>query len=231
MRHSENTKEIFEALAKAQGAFGGAKKDSLNPHFKSKYADLASIIEAVRPAMTANGLSSLQEVTMVERGVAVTTLVTHSSGQWVEFGPIVVPLQKTDAHGVGSASTYARRYALGAALGVAAEDDDGNEALKPAPQMKQAVRREMPEEAKKALELVEFSPEEPYVIPSGPNKGKRLNEVDSEVLGKLNKYYEDKQAQAKSENKPKVAEMHAFVLAQIQKEVTKREEANTNAGA
>lgn len=239
MRHSEQTKEVFEALAKAQGAFDGAKKDSTNPHFKSKYADLASVIEAIRPAMAANGLSALQEVALGEKGVAVTTLVTHASGQWVEFGPIVVPLQKQDAHGVGSAATYARRYALSAALGVAAEDDDGNASTQP--QAKQQWQKptvivataatvaeskpkaskaetkqaEVPQTASEALKAVGFEPEAPFVVPSGSQKGKQLHQVDSESLKLLSEHYESKYNIAKkkydiAKNEDEAAAMKTF---------------------
>lgn len=130
MRTSESTKEIAAALAKAQGAMKPARKDSQNPHFKSKYADLAAMVEACRPHLTANGIAAVQDAVLGDRGVEVTTRLLHSSGEWLEFGPLTVPVGKSDAHGVGSATTYAKRYALDAAVGIAAdEDDDGNAAV------------------------------------------------------------------------------------------------------
>lgn len=132
MRTSDQINDIAAALAKAQGAMRPALKDATNPHFKSKYADLAANVEAAREPLSANGLAVLQEATTTERGIAVATRIVHSSGQWIEFDPLTVPLSKADAHGVGSATTYARRYALGAALGLVADDDDGNAAVQPA---------------------------------------------------------------------------------------------------
>jgi hypothetical protein len=129
MMTSEQINELAAALAKAQGAMKPAIKDSENPHFRSKYADLAANVEAARAPLAANGLSVVQEATLAERGVAVTTRLLHASGQWIQFDPLTVPLSKADAHGVGSATSYARRYALGAALGLVADDDDGNAAV------------------------------------------------------------------------------------------------------
>jgi hypothetical protein len=134
MTTSEQINEIAGALAKAQGAMRPAVKDATNPAFKrgnkeSKYADLAANVEAAREPLAQNGIAVIQEPTTVERGIAVATRLVHSSGQWIQFDPLTVPLAKQDAHGVGSAITYARRYALGAALGIVAEDDDGNAAV------------------------------------------------------------------------------------------------------
>lgn len=128
MTTSEQIQDIAAALSKAQGAMKPAIKDASNPHFKSKYADLAANVEAAREPMSANGLSVVQEAVTVQGGVAVTTRLLHSSGQWIQFEPLTIPTAKSDAHGVGSATTYARRYALGAVLGLVAEDDDGNAA-------------------------------------------------------------------------------------------------------
>lgn len=129
MTTSDQINEIAAALSKAQGEMKPAAKDATNPHFKSKYADLAANVEAARGPMAKHGLSVVQEPTTTERGIAVATRLLHSSGQWIQFDPLTVPLSKADAHGVGSATTYARRYALGAALGIVADDDDGNAAV------------------------------------------------------------------------------------------------------
>lgn len=125
---SEQTNEVATALAKAQGAMHPAIKDANNPAFRSKYADLTSVWEACREPLTKHGLSVLQDVTTTPEGIQVTTRIAHSSGQWIELGPLTVPLDKPTAHGVGSATSYARRYALSAAVGVVADDDDGNAA-------------------------------------------------------------------------------------------------------
>ena len=143
---SEQINELATALAKAQGQMEGAKKDSENPFFKSKYADLAAVVEAIRGPFAEHGLAYVQLPEACEgEAVAVTTLLLHSSGQWVS-SRTVVPVSKADAQGVGSALTYARRYGLQAIAGVAAEDDDGNRAVEAAPKPKRshAVKRMEP---------------------------------------------------------------------------------------
>ena len=129
MNKSENINELAAALSRAQGAIKGALKDSLNPHFKAKYADLASTWDACREQLAKNELSVVQMPDVSETGgIAVETILMHSSGQWIS-SRFVMPLAKPDAHGVGSAITYARRYALAAMVGIAPEDDDGNKAI------------------------------------------------------------------------------------------------------
>ena len=138
MNKSESIKELATALAKAQGQIKGAVKDSANPFFKSKYADLASVVEAIRSAFAANGLSYVQSVEPSDKDeVRVETTILHSSGEWIGCGVLALPVSKVDAQGYGSALTYARRYSLSAATGVAPEDDDGNAATvaKPKPAM------------------------------------------------------------------------------------------------
>lgn len=125
--HSPQLGELFAAVAKAQGEIGGAKKDSTNPHFKSKYADLASARDAVQGPLSKNGLALIQWPRTVNNGVEIETWLGHASGQYMT-GTLCMPCAKMDAHGVGSAITYGRRYALMAVTGVAPEDDDGNAA-------------------------------------------------------------------------------------------------------
>jgi hypothetical protein len=140
MRTSESTSNVFAALAKAQGALEPAIKDSNNPAFKSKYADLTAHVEAIRPVFKANDLAILQELTSDDSGVQVTTRIVHKSGEWAESGPFFMPATKHDAHGFGSACSYARRYHLSAFVGTVSDDDDGNAAVAsrpmPAAQMK-----------------------------------------------------------------------------------------------
>jgi hypothetical protein len=131
MTKSEQINELAAALVKAQAAVRPAIKDSVNPHFRSKYADLTSVWEACREALTSNGLSIVQ---MPEQGpdadsISLTTILLHASGQYIS-GTVTSPLARRDAQGVGSALTYLRRYALAAMVGVVAdEDDDGNSAV------------------------------------------------------------------------------------------------------
>ena len=121
-------KAIAGAIVKAQMAFGPALKTSQNPHFKSKYADLAACVEAVIEALNANGIALIQRTLPCESGVTVETVFLHTSGETMSSGPLHVPAQRQDAQGYGSALTYARRYSLMAACGIAPEDDDGNAA-------------------------------------------------------------------------------------------------------
>jgi len=129
---SEQINEIAKAMSLAQAIMKPAEKDSVNPHFKSRYSDLSSSWESIRKPITDNGLSVWQDVTSTDAGIAITTRVVHCSGQWIEFGPLNIPTIKKDAQGFGSAITYGKRYALCAAMGIVADDDDdGNEASTP----------------------------------------------------------------------------------------------------
>ena len=130
MKTSETITKIAPALLKAQKAIKAALKDSTNPHFKSKYADLSSVIDAVKEPLNASGIMYLQGVEDAGSGVAVETMLLHESGEWLS-STIKIPATKHDAQGYGSATTYARRYGLQAMCGVPAEDDDGNAASKP----------------------------------------------------------------------------------------------------
>ena len=139
MNQSESIKELASALSKAQAAIEGASKDKVNPHFKSRYADLASIVEAIREPLAANGLSYVQISHERENAAAFETRIMHSSGEWISCGIMSVPVNKADAQGFGSSATYCRRYSLSAAFGVAPEDDDGNAAAKAAPVVQHVV--------------------------------------------------------------------------------------------
>jgi hypothetical protein len=124
-------KNIAAALVKAQKAFGPALKTHTNPAFRSKYADLSACVEAVLDALTANGIFLTQRTLECESGITVETVFLHESGEQLSSGPLHVPASKQDPQGYGSALTYARRYSLMAACGIAPEDDDGNAASKP----------------------------------------------------------------------------------------------------
>lgn len=156
MKTSENIIEIAKAMNFAQKSMKPALKDATNPHFRSKYSDLASVMEAIREPVGQNGLSIWQDATLDDHGVNVTTRIVHVSGEWVEFGPLTIPLAKRDAHAVGSACSYGKRYALCAALGVVSdEDDDGNKAS--SPEKKSAKIVEMKENTITKEQAVEFN--------------------------------------------------------------------------
>jgi hypothetical protein len=133
-------KEIAAALVKAQKGFGPALKTSTNPAFRSKYASLENCIEAVIDSLNDNGIMLMQPTHLCEDGVIIETLFLHESGEQLSAGRLHVPATKHDAQGYGSALSYARRYSLLAACGIATEDDDGNGASKPkAPPAKPAA--------------------------------------------------------------------------------------------
>lgn len=121
-------KNIATAFVKAQRDFAPALKTSTNPYFTSKYADLAACVEAVIDALNTNGIAMIQRTHDDETGVTVETVFIHESGETIESGRLHVPAAKNDPQGYGSALTYARRYSLMAACGIAPEDDDGNSA-------------------------------------------------------------------------------------------------------
>lgn len=128
-------KQISTALVKAQKAFQPAIKTSLNPHFRSKYADLASCVEAVIDALNDNGIYLLQKNYDCPDGVMVETVFIHESGEMLECGIVHFPATKRDSQGYASCLTYARRYSLMSACGIAPEDDDGNAASKSVPRI------------------------------------------------------------------------------------------------
>lgn len=123
-------KEIASALVKARKAFGPALKTKSNPHLKAKYADLSACLEAVEDALIEAGIWLYQETSECSDGVIVETVFLHGSGESLRCGKLHVPAVKSDPQGYGSALTYARRYSLMTACGIAAEDDDGNAAAR-----------------------------------------------------------------------------------------------------
>jgi hypothetical protein len=114
-------------------------KGKTNPAFRSKYADLAAVVDAIKPALAEHGLWFRQITHPADGGVCVETVIHHSSGESLACGPLFLPASKQDAQGFGSAMTYARRYSLMAAFGVPAEDDDANGAVASKPANKPPV--------------------------------------------------------------------------------------------
>ena len=124
-------KNIAAAFVAAQKDFNPAIKDATNPHFRSKYADLAACVNAVIDALNANGIALIQKTHESDNGVIVETVFVHESGETMDCGRLHVPADKQNPQGYGAALTYARRYSLMASCGIAPEDDDGNSASKP----------------------------------------------------------------------------------------------------
>lgn len=127
LTHSESIKEIAAALARAQGAIGGAVKASVNPYFKSSYADLASVCAAIQAPFAAEGLAIVQCPSTDGVRVSVDTMLIHASGEWMR-GTLAVSAKEDSPQAVGSCITYLRRYALQAFARVAPEDDDAEAA-------------------------------------------------------------------------------------------------------
>ena len=128
---SDKLDKLAQALTKAQAEIKGAKSQSTNPFFNSSYADLHTVIQSSLPALTAHGLSVVQgnRFCTLTSGFYVTTTLLHESGQWIKT-EIRMPIGgKKDAHAIGAACTYGRRYGLSALTGVAQYDDDGNAAV------------------------------------------------------------------------------------------------------
>jgi hypothetical protein len=136
MMQSESIANLAKALSIVQGKMTYAVKDSANPFFKSKYADLESVWDACRSLLAENGLCVMQfPGEFIDNCMSLTTILAHSSGEWIKQS-MEVPVTKPDAQGAGSALTYMRRYALAAVVGVVQADDDGNAASSPKPVVK-----------------------------------------------------------------------------------------------
>jgi hypothetical protein len=128
MNRSQEIGELAKALVKAQAEMKNPAFDTTNPHFKSRFASLAAVRNAVLPIFNKHGIFVTQDVTTVEGGVSCVTVLMHESGQFWEFGPLNMPATKQDAQGYGSATTYAKRYALQSVSGVVGDDDDDGNA-------------------------------------------------------------------------------------------------------
>lgn len=132
MRQSDDIAALSEALSAAQESAKHATLDSVNPHFRSKYASLGSVIDAIKPSLADNGLALVMAPVVTAGAAGVDWMLTHKSGQWIS-GSTMLPLSAETPQAAGSAITYARRYTYSALLGIAADDDDdGNAGSAPA---------------------------------------------------------------------------------------------------
>ena len=131
---SDTIGKLAGALAKAQSQMTMVEGKSTNPFFNSKYASLATVLEVAMPALNANEIALVQgnRWDTTNNGFYITSMLMHSSGEWIK-SEIRMPIAKKDAHGVGAATTYGRRYLLSSMVGVAQADDDGNGAIHKAP--------------------------------------------------------------------------------------------------
>jgi hypothetical protein len=129
MKMSESIANISKALASFQKEVKQPVKDGTNPHFKSKYITLDGTVKAIHDTAHKFGLSYTQSLITTDVGVGVITLIMHESGEYIQFEPFYLPMEKKTAQGAGSAATYSRRYSLSAAFGIVSDlDDDGNQA-------------------------------------------------------------------------------------------------------
>ncbi len=154
MNQSDQLDQIAPALAAAQASLNAAKKDKVNPHFKSQYATLQSVWDAAREVLAPNGLSVIQTFEKTDgKLMDIRTTLLHKSGQWIA-GVLSLAPQQANPQGIGSAITYGRRYALAAILGIVAdEDDDGNQASHSDEAPRQASRPSpAPQSAPKRIE-------------------------------------------------------------------------------
>jgi hypothetical protein len=193
------TAKLFPAFVKAQKGMGDLLKTNTNPHFKSKYADLAAVVEAVLPALHANGFGLMQPPHSDGDIVEVETILVHESGGYIRSVLAMRP-SKNDPQGVGSAVTYARRYALQSIAGIAPEDDDGNAASGPRPVSKQAEAPKPPTLAERAdrldatLKAIENAPalEKAWRLADGLRK--ELDEKDPDRLATSTAIYDERLA-------------------------------------
>jgi len=205
-RTSPEITAIAEAMVSAQAEFGAAIKDSANPAYRSKYADLSSCIEATQKSLSKHGIAVMQAPQLDGQMVTITTRLQHKSGQWYESDLTLPAVQRErfDAQSVGSAITYGRRYSLQAILNLATTDDDGNAASGiGSHEAAQAVGKAKAEEYKKKREDREAQQAQAtlfYTIPEAHNQhfaefvnlksfGSGLNEVAAEGLRQLLKPY------------------------------------------
>jgi hypothetical protein len=166
---------ISKAFVAAQKEFGPALKSATNPHFRSKYADLSACVEAVIDALNNNGIALIQNNHPSNDGVTVETVFLHETGEQLSCGQLHVPASKQDPQGYGSALTYARRYSLMAACGIAPEDDDGNAAArKPTPK---AVP-EAPKESGKSIGAADMES-------LHPDRQLQIKELGTEIIAEF----------------------------------------------
>lgn len=193
MRTSENINEIAKAVNTFRQTVKQPTKDGDNKFLKSRYVQLEGVVDAIDRALPDTGLAYTQEVVSEGNQVSVTTLIFHSSGQFIELGPLSVPVAKNDAQAFGSAETYARRYSLSAAFGITSDLDDDGTAAGVNPPKAQPRRVNNPSgaldhdtvKAVKTLIMEQFN-KMPAVNKNGEPKPKTVNELAEIWLGIAN---------------------------------------------
>jgi hypothetical protein len=199
---TDKPKTLLGALALALPTIEAAKKNAANPHFKSKYADIGAVIDAIRP-IADHGLWFRQVSHDSENGVCVETFYIHDSGE-LSAGRVFVPASKRDAQGFGSAQTYARRYGLQLAFGLSTEDDDGNAASKAPPKQEPALITD-----EQRTELMAYLEHGPVPVSAFLDRAqiKDLRELPAAKLNGAWKWLKDQEAAIKAaEPKPSLAD-------------------------
>lgn len=203
MQKSDDAKDLMTALAKAQGEFGAIPMDKVNPHFKSKYASLTATQDATRSVLSKNGLALIQSIDIDGDAYYLETMLTHTSGQWLS-SKLKLLLDKQNMQGLGSAVTYAKRYAWQAMLGVVGdEDDDANAAV--ATEAKSTAQRAATAKPPNFADLIKTDPGD-YQPTFGKYAGHALRTLDIYELNGYVKFLEDG-----SKTKPLGGPQTAFV--------------------
>jgi hypothetical protein len=184
MNKSESIMEIAKALCQFQAEIKNPANSANNPFFKSKYAPLNEILNLVRPSLSKYGLSVLQMPSSNDGDVVITTLLMHSSGEWIESCPLRMKPAKNDPQGIGSAITYGRRYALSAILGISSEDDDdGNSASDNSHQQNNSGKSKDNKQDEQAGKIATISPaQQKMIFAKAAEKGLTPEDVKNQML-------------------------------------------------
>jgi len=215
MFNSEGTQEIYKALIKAQAEFKAVAFDATNPHFKNKYATLNATQESVRPILAKNELALIQSVYSDENSYYVESRLIHSSGEWIA-SKIKLLIDRNSMQGLGSATTYAKRYSAQALLGISGdEDDDGNNAEDNKPKYNNSPPPQQKKEFKKIT-----TPEDFVINMGSPDvKGKKLGEIDFHKLEQIGEYLS---SEIKKDPQGKSAKYYGLVYGNVKKVMQKK---------
>lgn len=210
MKQSDSINELATALAKAQGEIKDAPLDSINPHFKNKYASLESMLKTIRPVFAKHGLSIIQMPhTNTEGKHLLTTRLMHSSGQWLE-SDLQLLLMKQDMQGIGAATTYARRQAVSAVAGISSdEDNDGEPAAVSSKPIPKPIVNHAPKPVKSEV-MTEADVLADTVINFGKFQGKTFRQVGPKDLGNFANWLKTEMAKSGGDFKP---EQKKFIAA------------------
>lgn len=216
MIHSESRSELFKALVKAQSEFKTIPFDKINPHFKNKYASLSSTIEMIRPILGQNGLAILQSVESENSKWSVETKLIHSSGEFISTTVDLI-IVKHDMQGLGSAVTYAKRYAIQALLCITGDDDDdGNQASKNSSTSSNSENPSISSNSENPTTKKEYPKVAPrdFVLNLGSIKDIKLGELSNEKLVSIGAWLS---SQIKNKPQDKKTKYYGFVYSQVKK--------------